>query len=83
MKLQLMLAPVLGFLLAPGAAHAQTEEIQREVEAKLWIQRVLTKIQNATGASPLVSSLILIAIAVALLAASIWLWKVRRKRATE
>jgi hypothetical protein len=78
-----MLASALGILLAPAVAYAQTEEIQREVEAKLWIQRVLTKIQNATGAPPLVSSLFLIALAVALLVASIWLWRARRKRATE
>jgi hypothetical protein len=34
MKLQLMLAPALRSMVAPGAAHAQTEEIQPEIEAK-------------------------------------------------
>jgi hypothetical protein len=82
MRPLLMLASALGFLLAPGTAYAQTVEIQREVEAKLWIQRVLARIQTTTGAPPLVSSLVLIALAVALLAACVWLWA-RRKRSTE
>jgi hypothetical protein len=75
-----MLASALGFLLAPSTAHAQTEGIQREVEVRLWIQRVLARVQVATGAPPLVSSLILIALAVALLAACLWLWMARRGR---
>jgi hypothetical protein len=77
-----MLASALGFLLAPGTAHAQTEGIQRDVEVRLWIQRVLAKVQAATGAPPLVSGLTLIALAVALQVACVWLWRVRRKRAT-
>jgi hypothetical protein len=78
-----MLASAAGFLLSAGAAHAQTEVIQQEVEAKLWIQRVLTRIQTSTGVSPLVSTLILIALGVVLLGACIWLWGARRKRATK
>jgi hypothetical protein len=78
-----MFAFALGILLAPAAVYAQTEEIQRELEAKLWIQRVLTRLQTATGAPPLVSSLILIGLAFALLVAGLWLWRARRKRATE
>jgi hypothetical protein len=42
-----MLASAPGFLLAPGTAHAQTEGIQREVEVRLWIQRVLARVTLA------------------------------------
>jgi hypothetical protein len=75
-----ILASALGFLLGPGTAHAQTEGIQREVEVRLWIQRLLAKAQAATGAPPLVSGLTLIALAVALLVACLWLWMARRGR---
>jgi hypothetical protein len=83
MPLQRILASVPGLLPVPVAVYAQTEEIQREVEAKLWIQRVLSKIQYATGAPPVVSSVFLIALAVALLGTCLWLWRLWRKRATQ
>jgi hypothetical protein len=82
MRLQRLLASVPALLLAPAAAQAQTEEIQQEVETKLWIQFVLTKIQDATGAPPLVSILTLVALVVALVA-SVWLLLAWRKRARE
>jgi hypothetical protein len=77
-----MLASALGFLMAPGIAFAQTEGVQREVEIRLWIQRMLAKIQSATGAPPLVSALTLLAVAVTLLVACVWLWRARRAGAT-
>jgi hypothetical protein len=52
MRLQLMLASGLGFLLTAGTAYAQTAEIQWEVEVKLWFQRVLAKIQTAVIVHP-------------------------------
>jgi hypothetical protein len=73
-----MLASALGFLLGPGVAHAQAVEIQREVEAKLWLRWVLARIEAATGAPPFVFILALVAIAITLVA-SVWLWKSRRK----
>jgi hypothetical protein len=80
MRPRLMLASALGFLLAPGGVHAQTVEIQQEVEAKLWIRWVLARIEAATGAPPFVSLLALVAIVITLVA-SVWLWKSRRKTA--
>jgi hypothetical protein len=44
-----------------AAAHAETVDIQREVEAKLWLRWALERIQAAaTGALPVVSILTLI-----------------------
>jgi hypothetical protein len=80
MRPQRILATAFGLLLAQGPAHAQTEEVQREVEAKLWIQRVFEKIEAVTGATPLVSVLTLLALALALVA-SIWLRQAWRKKA--
>jgi hypothetical protein len=80
MRPRLRLASALGFLLAPGIAHAQTVEIQQEVEAKLWIRWVLARIEAATGAPPFVSILALVAIVITLVA-SVWLWRSRRKTA--
>jgi hypothetical protein len=79
MRLHLILASAFGFLVAPGVAYAQTEEIQRKVEAKLWIQRVLTKLEGATGAPPLVSIMTSITL-IFFLVVSVWLWKAYRKR---
>jgi hypothetical protein len=78
MRLQLLLASALGFLLAPGTVQAQTEEIQREIETKLWILRILARIEAATGAPPVVSLLTLLTLILALVAA-VWL-ALRRKR---
>jgi hypothetical protein len=82
MRLRLTLASAVGLFLLPAAAHAQTVDIQREVEAKLWIQRVLARIQVATGAPPVVSIMILVALAI-VIAASIWRWQSRRRNVTE
>ena len=79
MRLQRTFALALGFLLAPGAVQAQTEEIQRKVETRLWILRVLARIESATGAPPFVSVLTLVALGIALVAA-FWLGKASRKR---
>jgi hypothetical protein len=68
--------------MIPGMAHAQNEEIQQEVETKLWISRVLARIEAITGAAPLVSVLTLLGLVLALVAA-VWLWKVSRKRRRE
>ncbi len=78
MRPRLMTASALGFLLAPGTALAQTVEIQREVDAKLWLRWVLARVEAATGAPPFVSVLALVAVGSALLA-SVWLWQSRRK----
>ena len=83
MRLQLILASSLGLLLAPGVAYAQTEEIQQEVEVKLWIQRVLTKVQGTTGAPPFVAISLFIIVVATLLVACIWLWRTRRHSASK
>ena len=70
----------LGLLLAPAAAHAQTEGIQRETEARLWFHRVLERIEAWTGMPPLVALFTLLALVLSL-AAGLWLWRSRRKRA--
>src|SRR5262249_35363028 len=78
-RLRRALALALGFLLAPGVAYAQTEVIEREVEAKLWIQRFFEGIGAATGTPPLVPVLALTALLLAL-AAAFWLWRARERR---
>jgi hypothetical protein len=80
MRARPLLASALGLLLAPGAAYAQTPEMQREVEAKLWVQRALEWLQGATGGSALVVILTLLAVALTLLVV-VWLWRSRRDRA--
>jgi hypothetical protein len=82
MRLWLILASTLGLLLAPAAAHAQTVEIQREVQAKLWLRWALERIQVATGAVLVVWILTLIALVI-LITASIWFWRARRKNSTQ
>jgi hypothetical protein len=81
MRLLLTLASALAFLLAPGVAYAQTDGIQREVEVRLWIRRVLTGAQAATGVPSLVYGVTIIALTVILVAVYVWLRRVRRKRA--
>lgn len=82
MRFRLALASALSLFLLPASVHAQTVEIQREVEAKLWIQRVLARIQAATGSPPVVSIVILVALAI-VVAASIWRWRARRRNVAE
>src|SRR5262249_45561456 len=82
MRLHLMLAVAIG-LLAPSLVYAQTEEIQREVEVRLWIQRLLARFQTATGVPPVVSVVFVLTMLVMLLVVCIWLWRTRRNRATE
>jgi hypothetical protein len=82
MRFRLTLASAVGLFLLPAAAQAQTVEIQREVEAKLWIQRVLARIQAATGSPPVASIVILVALAI-VVAASIWRWQARRRNVAE
>ena len=79
MRYQRMLGSVLGVLLAPAFVHAQTEQIQREIETKLWIWRIFGRIEAATGAPPLVSSIVLLAIGLALVTA---VWLVLRRNRT-
>jgi hypothetical protein len=79
MRLQLLLASFVGCLLAAGVAHAQTEEIQQEVEVNLWIHRMFDRIEAVTGATPLVLVLTLLTLVLALVA-SLWLWRASRKR---
>jgi hypothetical protein len=78
MRLRLMLATALGFVMASGGAHAQTVEIQREVGARLWLQWVLARMGAATGAPPFASALALAALVI-LVVAAVWLWRSRRK----
>jgi hypothetical protein len=73
-----MLLLALGFLLFAGAAHAQTVETQREVEATLWVRSVLARFEAATGVPAFVPILALAALGITLLV-SIWLWRSRRK----
>jgi hypothetical protein len=74
----LTLAPALSLLLAPAAAHAQTVEIQREVQTKLWLRWTLERIEAAAGALPVFSILTFIALVI-LITASIWFWRARRR----
>jgi hypothetical protein len=75
------LSTALPCLLAlAGPVYAQTAEIQREVEQKLWLLRVLARIEAATGAPAAVVIGTLLALVLALVTA-VWLWYARRKRA--
>ena len=78
MRPRLTLASALGFPLAPGLVHAQTVEIQREVEVTLWLRWLLARVEAATGAPPFVSVLALVALVLALVAL-VRLWRSRRK----
>ena len=62
-------------LLCPAALHAQTAEIQEEIETRLWWQRLWQSFGIA-GIPPLVVVLTLLAVVAAGL-----LWRSRRKRA--
>jgi hypothetical protein len=79
MYYRLLPISVLGLLLAPARVHAQTEEIQREVERTLWYARLWQSIEDATGVPPLIALLTLLALALSV-AAAIWLWSRHRKR---
>jgi hypothetical protein len=63
--------------LAPAPARAQTEEIQQEVETRLWFERLYQSFGIA-GLPPLVGILTLLAALIAV-AAAIWLWRSRRR----
>jgi hypothetical protein len=80
MRLNLLPASAFGLLVATGASRAQSAQIEREVEARLWLRRALARVEAATGATPLVACLALLAVALAL-AATLWLWRNWRKRA--
>ncbi len=67
-------------LAMPAAGRAQTEEVQREVDALLWRLRLWRAIEDATGLPPLVALLTLLAL-VAALAAGVWLAVISRRRA--
>jgi hypothetical protein len=75
---RLLPIPVLGLLLAPATVHAQTEEIQREVETSLWFARLWQSIETATGVPPLIALLTLLVLMLSL-AAAIWLWYRHRR----
>lgn len=78
MRPRQLLASALALLLFPLVAPAQTAEIQREVETKLWFRRALGWVEETTGAPPAVAIPTLITLALALLAVA-WLWRARRK----
>jgi hypothetical protein len=59
------------------ALFAQTEEIEREIETRLWFQRFLQHFEIA-GIPPLVTLLSLLALVLAIIAA-LWLWRSRRR----
>ena len=56
---------------------AQTQEIQREVETRLWIERVYESL-GVAGLPPWVVLLTLLSALLAIVAA-VWLWRGRRK----
>ena len=60
-----------------GLILAQTEEIQREIETRLWWQRLW----NSFGVGGLPPWVVLLTALAALLAivAAVWLWRTRRK----
>jgi hypothetical protein len=73
------LPAALCLLLAPLAAHAQTPEIQREVDDLLWRVRWMDWIEATTGLPPVVALLTLLVLVLAAVAGA-WLWFTRRKR---
>src|SRR5262245_30573181 len=77
-----LLASALALLLLPIPTSAQTAEVQREVETRLWFMRALAWVEEATGVPPHVALLTLLALALGL-AAAVWLWRARRKDGTE
>jgi hypothetical protein len=80
MSFRSLLASVLGLcLLASGELYAQTEEIQQQIETKLWILRVY----QSFGVAGLPPGAVLLTLAAVVLAigAGVWLWLARRKRA--
>jgi hypothetical protein len=80
MLVRLLAAVPFYMLLAPGATiHAQTQRIETEVEVKLWLSRLLQRIEDSAGVPPTVS-LLLPPISLVVFAALVWLWYVRRKR---
>ena len=81
MRSHSMLAAVLCLCLAPGWSHAQTEEIQRQIETRLWFQRLYQSF-GIGGLPPLVVILTLLAVVLAL-AAAVWLWRSRRQASKE
>jgi hypothetical protein len=68
---------VLSLLLLPNSGFAQTAEIQREVEARLWYERFLLWIEATTGLQPAVALGAMIALVLSLLVL-LW-WYARRK----
>jgi hypothetical protein len=73
----LVLAAIL--LLTPARVQAQTQEIQDEIDRKLWFQKRLAQIEAITGLPPLVALTTLLVVLLAIMAA-IWLWISRRKQ---
>ena len=75
-------APLSSFLPTPRFVYAQTEQIQRGVETKLWIQRVLSLFRSDTDTAPIAVTVTVVAL-VLFVGVSIWLWRRRRKREDE
>jgi len=68
---------VLTLCLAPAISRAQTEEIQQEIERRLWFQRLYQSF-GVAGLPPIVVILTLLAVLLAV-AAAFWLWRSRRR----
>jgi hypothetical protein len=78
MRNVLMLFAALGLMLVPAVAQAQTEEIQQQIDRRLWYLRLLAWIEATTGAPPAVSIAVLVGLVIAIVA-GVWLWLSRRR----
>ena len=67
------------FLILPASAlHAQTVEIQRQIETKLWFNRLLNRLDEM-GVPP-TAFYIGVIVVVLLLVAAVWRWKSRKRK---